>query len=90
MLKKYTPAAVPMMLAILLMLIPISCGDDGPAPEVWTDVTRTDTYSGSGDQVFLVDTTGNVNLTYTLDVGEVPREVYFIFTKHLGEQFCIT
>jgi len=81
MLKKYTPAAVPMMLAILLMLIPISCGDDGPAPEVWTNVTRTDTYSGSGDQVFLVDTTGNVNLTYTLDVGEVPREVYFIFTN---------
>jgi len=81
MLKKYTPAAVPMMLAILLMLIPISCGDDGPSPEVWTDVTRTDTYSGSGDQVFLVDTTGNVNLTYTLDVGEVPREVYFIFTN---------
>lgn len=69
------------LLALAVTFQLLSCGNDGPNPEVWTDVSKTDSYSGSGDQVILVDTTGNVNLTYTLDLGANTRDVYFIFTN---------
>ncbi|MCX7680167.1 MAG: peptidase M30 [Spirochaetes bacterium] len=70
---------------IILILIyafaSLSCSDDDGDSTDWMDVSRSNTYSGSGSNVFLVETEGNVHLTYTLDLGSFMKNVYFIFTN---------
>ncbi len=65
----------------LSFLIFVSCSDDDDASESWSSISRSNTYTGPGSEVFLVDTNGNVHLTYTLSLGSSSKDVYFIFTN---------
>jgi hypothetical protein len=67
-------------------------GEDDPTPTPTSDITPTptpdytddteeSTYSGSGDEVFHIDTTGNVDLTHTLHLGASTADVYYVFTN---------
>lgn len=58
----------------------IACSDDDGG-EQWYDIARSSAYSGTGSEVFLIDTNGNVHLTYTLSLGNNYKDVYFIFTN---------
>lgn len=67
--------------SVLFFISLTSCSDDDSSSEQWTDVARSNVYTGSGSEVFLVDTNGNVHLTYTLNLGSFYKDVYFIFTN---------
>jgi len=73
------------LIFLLTLFISLSCsgggGGDDNAPETYSDMSQTDTYSGSGSQVIHVDTSGNVILTHTLKLGTYTRAVYYIFTN---------
>ncbi len=66
--------------SIVLFSFFIACSDDDKT-EQWYDIARSSAYSGSGSEVFLIDTNGNVHLTYTLSLGNNYKDVYFIFTN---------
>ena len=56
-----------------------NCANDSDSDDV-NSAINSNTYAGSGDQVFHINETGEVNLTYTLD-GLSNSDVYFIFTN---------
>lgn len=76
--SKFCTALLP---ALMLFIFFTACADDDGDSEKWYDITRSNVYSGSGSEVYLVDTNGNVHLTYTLSLGSYYRNVYFIFTN---------
>jgi len=60
-----------------------SCSDStGMIDSIYyRDFEAENTYCGSGNGIFHIETDDNVNLTYTLDLGENTRDVYFLFTN---------
>jgi len=80
--KTFFTAAKVIIYPVLTLVFALSCsGNDEPGPEVWLNVSRSNSYNGSDPAVYLVDTSGNVNLTYTLTLGASPKSVYFILTN---------
>lgn len=68
------------MLTIHLSFI-LSCSDDEESSDGWQTISRSNTYTGPGSEVYLVDTEGDVHLTYSLNLGSFIKNVYFIFTN---------
>ncbi len=58
-----------------------ACGGGGGSDTIsYTPVSRSNSYSGSGDEVYYVDTNGYVDLTYTLN-GLNTKDVYFVLSN---------
>ncbi len=60
-----------------------ACGvekSDTASVTKYTSASKSDVYNGTGE-VFKVATSGNTELTYNLDIGAVPKTVYYIFTN---------
>lgn len=55
-------------------------GDDGGDDVSYTPATESDTYSSS-DEIYRVETTGDTELTYSIDLGSNTKTVYYIFTN---------
>lgn len=70
-----------LLIILLFFLLFTSCSDDDDNGDGWIHISRSNAYSGSGSEVFLVDTNGDVHLTYTLSLGSSYKNVYFIFTN---------
>jgi len=79
--KNYFSAAL--ISGIILPLFTITAcgggggGDDTPS---YTKVTKSDTYVGV-DKVFKVETSGDTEITYSIDLGYNTGTVYYIFTN---------
>ncbi len=57
------------------------CSGDSDDGITYIETSISDTYSGSGDKVFYPSTSGNTELTYSLDLGSSTKKVYFVFTN---------
>jgi hypothetical protein len=71
----------PILLFLVAVIFSCSPPASAPAGDTYASVSAADTCSGSGDEVFYVDTTGRTDLTYDLNVGSALKDVYFIFTN---------
>ena len=49
--------------------------------ETYTEFDLSETYTGGEAAAYFPDTDGRAELSYTLHLGESPREVYFVFTN---------
>jgi hypothetical protein len=50
-------------------------------PINYVSTESTNTYTGSDPKVFMIDTSGYVDLSYDLDLGTSTKKVYFVFTN---------
>jgi len=57
------------------------CGGESDDGITYVETSLSDAYSGSGDKIFYPSTSGNVELTYSLDLGSNTKKVYFVFTN---------
>ncbi len=80
-MKNFSRKRYSFFLILPSLLIVLTCGVDEHTSKDWSNISRSNSYSGNGPAVFHVDTTGNVNLTYSLKIGNTPKSVYFIFTN---------
>lgn len=55
-------------------------GAPGSSTRTYTPVTKSETYNSS-KSIYEVETTGDVELTYTFDLGTDSKHVYYIFTN---------
>ena len=44
-------------------------------------ISKENIYTGNSPQIYLIDTSTNTNLTYSLDLGTSTKDVYFVFTN---------
>ena len=61
-----------------LITLLVSCPEEGDGFE---DTEAESSYSGSGDEVFHIDTNEAVDLTHTLHLGSHVADIYYVFTN---------
>ena len=66
---------------LLLSFLIAGPGCGGGEKITYTDVSIEDNYLGGDYEIFFPDTSTDVNLTYTLNLGADTKDVFFIFTN---------
>lgn len=71
--------------SFVVLILSLSCdlSTNIKKEEDFKKISRGNIYNGSGEEVFHVSSSGNVKMTYTLDLSHAAglREVYFILTN---------
>ena len=81
MINNLSKAYASLLLAIIISAFS-GCGVDADDLEADYKVKDyTSTYEGSSEEIYHIITSGDVELTYSLDLGAYTKDVYFIFTN---------
>lgn len=73
--------AIPVLMTLIFSCLPVNTNDTSSNNQInYVNVSASQMYS-TGNSVYSVPTSGYVNLSYTMNIGSTPKDVYYVFTN---------